>query len=103
MVVCDFNFVSKTSLPPKADSELIVDTETVHTCPVTSETLQSIAWWYRQIPQAANTIDLVQLPPRDPPQIPWTRFSSGPCVTAVKDIFRSAIAKRTDHAFHYNA
>jgi hypothetical protein len=39
MVVCDFDFVGKTSLPTKADAELIVDTNAMLTCPITSEVL----------------------------------------------------------------
>jgi hypothetical protein len=49
MVVNDLNIFRSGLGPAEADPELIVDSHTVLTSPITLQRFQAIAWWYSEI------------------------------------------------------
>jgi len=58
VVVRDFDFVGITFLPAETDSILVIDTNTVLTATVPSQTLQPIAWRHCKFPKISDPIEL---------------------------------------------
>ena len=65
MVVNDLNPFWTSVAPPKADSPLIVDSDTVLPRTITAQTLEPVARRNPKILQTTRSVDLTQLAQRD--------------------------------------
>jgi hypothetical protein len=89
-------------LPPETNPVLLIDTNAVLPPPVPPESPEPVPGRLPELPQFANTIDLVELPLSNCPDGSGTRL---PCSTgnrAVEHIFGATIPERPYHGSHYN-
>jgi hypothetical protein len=98
VVVCDFDFICMAILPAKANTILLVDTNTMLTDEVTSEPLKPIARWNSQLREVPHSIELVQLATRNWPQRFRARPACQPRFSAVEDVLGPAIGERAYHS-----
>ena len=102
MVVRDLNLIDISSLPSKANPILIVDSNAVLPVPVPPQPFEVIPPWNSEFAEFSDSIDLIEFPPGNLPQIPGTRSSSHGSVNAVKDVLGTSATKRAYHGLHYN-
>ena len=102
MVVRDFNLIDIASLPSEANPILIVDSNAVLPAPVPAQPFEVIPPWNREFAEISDSIDLVQFPPGNLPQIPGTRSSSHGSINAVKDVLGASATERAYHGLYYN-
>jgi hypothetical protein len=97
MVVHDL-YIRRTILqPPEADSILIVDSNATLAFPVPRKSLQSVAGWNPEFLQKLYGIELIELTPRNRPQLPWAGLTRLLGILPVKDIFGPDIREGSNH------
>ena len=69
MVIHNLNIDRTTSRPREADAELIIDPDAMLPLSVTAQLLQAVSRGRSQVLQRRGPVQLIQLPPRDPPQV----------------------------------
>jgi hypothetical protein len=72
VVVRDLDFVGIASLPPKADSILVVDLDAVLPTSVAVKLLKVIPWRDSKFQQVLNVIDLIEFPSGNAPDVAGT-------------------------------
>jgi hypothetical protein len=93
VVVRDFDFVGITILPRETDAVLIVDADAVLASAVAFQALQPVPGRDRQIRQVPSPIDLIQLSPRDVPQVRGAGRASFLAVDAIEYVLGSLISE----------
>ena len=91
MVVRDLDLMGIPSLPAKAHTILLVYPNAMLRTPVASQTLEPVSRRDRQVPQVADPIDLIELPPGDSPHCPRASPPGRWCVGPLEDVLRPAI------------
>jgi hypothetical protein len=76
VVVRDFNLIDISSLPSEANPILIVDSNAVLSLPVSTQPFKMIPRWNSEFAEIPDSIDLIEFPPGNLPEIPGTRPSS---------------------------
>jgi hypothetical protein len=69
MVVHNLNIDRTMFRPREADAELIVDPDTMLALSVTAQLLKAVSRWGPHVLERRGPVQLIQLPPRDPPQV----------------------------------
>ena len=92
MVVHNFDFVSVSIAPHKADPPLIVNPNAVLPFPLPVQGFQAIASRRSQIGEIRGDMYLVKFPPRDA-----LDGLEPPCGFPLKDVFSIGVAEGPDH------
>lgn len=99
MIVRDFNLVGIASLPSETNPILIIDPDTM--LPAT-QPFEAISPRHSELTEASDSIDLIELPPRDLPQSPWADSAGNRIVDAIEDVFCPPSPERAYHGLYYN-
>jgi hypothetical protein len=83
--------------PTKANAILLIDPNAVLASTIPSQDLEPIARRHPEIARFLSRINLVKLPPGNPPQRLGTCLAGHGGVETVEDVFRSAVCKAADH------
>jgi hypothetical protein len=70
--------------------------------PVPAQPFKVIPRGNSEFAEISDSIDLIQFPPDNLPQIPGTCSSSNGTVNTVKDVFGASSTERAYHGKHYN-
>ena len=69
MVVNNLNIDRTMIRPDEADAELIIDPDAMFSFSVTAQLLQAVSRGRSHVLEHRGPVQLIQLPPRDPPQV----------------------------------
>ena len=69
MVVHNLNIDRTKIRPRKADAELIIDPDAMLPLSITAQLLQTVPRRRPHVLERRGPVQLIQLPPRDPPQL----------------------------------
>ena len=97
MVVNDLNLCRACFRPPEADSELIVDTDTVLTRALAPQVLEPVPGRYTKVLDCLGGIQRFKLPYRHAPQLPRKSLASCARGPTVEDVFSPGASERPDH------
>ena len=98
MVVDNLNILRAGIRPNEADPELSVDSDAVLTPSISRKPLKSVSRGNAEIVQPLGRVELVELPACDRPDRLRAGFACCPRIPTIKDIFRSGVGERLDHA-----
>jgi hypothetical protein len=65
MIIYDFDILGTRFRPAKANTDSIINANTVLSYPITPESLEAISWWDAEVLQPPGDFKLPQLAPRD--------------------------------------
>ena len=93
MVIGDFDIVRMATLPTKANPVLGVDANAVLSASAAVKPLQPIPRWHGQLLEVTHSIQLIKLPPGDPPKRLGADLARRPAVQPIEDVFRPSVAE----------
>jgi hypothetical protein len=102
VIICDFDFVGISVLPPETNPVLLVDSDAVLSQSIPMESLQTVSRRYTKLLEISNAVQLSQLTASDRPERRWTDPSSSTTVDPVEHVFRGPVGKRAYHGLYYN-
>jgi hypothetical protein len=98
VVVCDFDFVGISVLPPETDPELVIDADAVLPRAVTFQAFEAIAWGDTQLAEVTHPIELRQFAPDHRPKCRGTGLARPAAAAAVEEILGGGIREGAYHA-----
>jgi hypothetical protein len=98
MVVDDFYVGWPRLGPSEADSELLVDSNTVLAFPDAFQRFEAVSGRYPQVFQGIGLVQLIQLPSRDTPEVGRAGFRGALRLRHVEYVPSPLIGERLDHA-----
>ncbi len=100
MIIHNLNIDWTTIRPREADAELIIDPDAIPTLSVTTQLLQAVSGRRPHVLNRRGPVQLIQLPPRDPPQVRWADL--GRCLRpyAVVNVTCRLVSVGLDHVYN---
>ena len=102
MIIDDLDCFRTAICPLKAQTVLIVDTNAVVAGALTSQGFKPVAGRGAKRIKPCRSVQLIQLPAGDCPELPRACFSRGFRITAIKNILCPSVGKGPDHTMEYN-
>ena len=93
MVVRDLDVVGMVGLPSETDAVLVVDTDAILTCSLSSQPLEAVSWWHSEVEEADDAIQLIELPSCYGPQGLRAGPSCRSRIPSVEDVLGPAVAE----------
>jgi hypothetical protein len=98
VVVCDFNFVGISVLPPETNPELVIDADAVLPSAVAFQPFEAIARGDAQLAEVAHPIELREFTPDHRPERRGTGSARLATAEAIEEILGGAIREGAYHA-----